>query len=148
MGGMTMGLKDKIQEDIKTAMKAKDAARLGVLRMVLAEIKNVQSQVNLREELPEAEVLKAVGSYQKKLTKSLEDYPAGPARDALLAEIKVVDEYLPKKASEAEIKAAVEKVVGGTADRNFGALMKLVMAELGGAADGKLVSQLIKDKIS
>jgi uncharacterized protein YqeY len=143
-----MGLKDKISEDIKTAMKAKDAQRLSVLRMVMAEIKNQQAQVNLREELPEDEVLKVVGSYQKKLTKSLDDYPAGDARNALLAEIKVVDEYLPKKASEAETRAAVDKVLSGTADRNFGALMKLVMAELHGQGDGRLVSQLIKEKIS
>lgn len=143
-----MGLKERIQEDIKTAMKSKDAARLSVLRMVMAEIKNRQAQVNLREELPEDEVLKVVASYQKKLTKSLEDYPAGDARNALLGEITVVEEYLPKKASEAETRAAVEKVLGATTDRNMGNVMKLVMAELNGAGDGRLVSQLIKEKIS
>jgi uncharacterized protein YqeY len=89
-----------------------------------------------------------VGSYQKKLTKSLDDYPAGDARNALLEEIKVVEEYLPQKASEAETRIAVDKVLAATADRNFGAIMKLVMAELQGNADGRLVSQLIKDKIS
>lgn len=143
-----MGLKDRIQEDIKTAMKSKDAPRLSVLRMVMAEIKNRQAQVNLREELPEDEVLKVVGAYQKKLTKSLEDYPDGDARNALLQEIKVVEEYLPKKASEAETRAAVDKVLASTTDRNMGAIMKLVMAELQGAGDGRLVSQLIKEKIS
>ncbi len=143
-----MGLKDRIQEDIKTAMKSKDAARLSVLRMVMADIKNRQAQVNLREELAEDEVLKVVSAYQKKLTKSLEEYPAGDARNALLGEIKVVEEYLPKKASEDETRAAVDKVLAATADRNMGSIMKLVMAELNGAGDGRLVSQLIKDKIS
>ena len=143
-----MGLKDKIQEDIKTAMKAKDAPRLSVLRMVMSEIKNKQSQVNLREELPEAEVLAVVGSYQKKLTKSLDDYPDGDAKNALLAEIKVVEEYLPKKASELDTKNAIERVLAGTADRNFGSVMKLVMAELQGNGDGRLVSQLLKEKLS
>jgi uncharacterized protein len=143
-----MGLKEKIQDDIKTAMKAKDAAKLSVLRMVMAEIKNQQAQVNLREELPEAEVLKVVGAYQKKLTKSLEDYPAGDARNALLGEIKIIDEYLPQKASEAETKAAVEKVLSASSDRNFGNLMKLVMAELKGQGDCKFVSSLLKEKIS
>lgn len=143
-----MGLKDRIQEDIKTAMKSKDAPRLSVLRMVMAEIKNRQAQVNLREELPEDEVLKVVSAYQKKLTKSLEDYPDGDARNALLQEIKVVEEYLPKKASEAETRAAVEKVLASTTDRNMGVIMKLVMAELQGAGDGRLISQLIKEKIS
>lgn len=142
-----MGLKDRIQEDIKTAMKAKDAARLSVLRMVMAEIKNQQAQVNLREELAEEEVLKVVGAYQKKLTKSLSDFPEGDARNALMGEIKIVDEYLPKKATEAETKAAVDKILASTSERNFGAVMKLVMAELHGNADGRLVSQLIKEKI-
>ena len=148
LAGGVMGLKDRIQEDIKTAMKSKDAARLSVLRMVMADIKNRQAQVNLREELAEDEVLKVVGAYQKKLTKSLEEYPAGDARNALLGEIKVVEEYLPKKASEEETRAAVDKVLAATADRNMGSIMKLVMAELNGAGDGRLVSQLIKDKIS
>jgi uncharacterized protein YqeY len=142
-----MGLKERIQEDIKTAMKAKDAARLSVLRMLMAEIKNQQAQVNLREELPEDVVLKVVGSYQKKLTKSLDDYPVGDARNALLSEIKVVDEYLPQKASEEQTRKAVDKVLASTADRNFGAVMKLVIAELQGQGDGKLVSSIIKEKM-
>lgn len=142
-----MGLKERIQEDIKTAMKAKDAARLSVLRMIMAEIKNQQAQVNLREELPEDVVLKVVGSYQKKLTKSLDDYPVGDARNALLSEIKVVDEYLPQKASEEQTRKAVDKVLASTADRNFGVVMKLVIAELQGQGDGKLVSSIIKEKM-
>ncbi len=143
-----MGLKDTIHKDIITAMKAKDVHRLSVLRMVMADIKNKQSQVNLREELPEADVLAVVGSYQKKLTKSLDDYPDGDAKNALLNEIKVVQEYLPQKASDADTKNAIEKVLGATTDRNFGSVMKLVMAELQGNGDGRLVSQLLKEKLS
>ena len=143
-----MGLKDRIQDDIKTAMKARDAIRLSVLRMVLADIKYQQAQVDLRAELPEDVVLKIVGAYQKKLTKSLDDYPDGDAKSALLGEIKIVDEYLPQKATEAQTKAAVTKILGSTADRNFGAVMKLVMAELGGLGDGRLVSQIIKEQMT
>jgi uncharacterized protein YqeY len=142
-----MGLKDKIQDDIKTAMKSKDAAKLSVLRMVLSEIKYAQAQVNLQTELPEPEVLKIVTGYQKKLTKSLDDYPVGDKRDVILSEIKIVESYLPAKATEAQTTAAVEKVLGATSDRNFGALMKLVMAELGEGGDGRLVSQILKSKI-
>ncbi len=143
-----MGLKDRIQDDIKTAMKARDAIRLSVLRMVLADIKYQQAQVDLRAELPEDVVLKIVGAYQKKLTKSLDDYPDGDAKSALLGEIKIVDEYLPQKATEAQTKAAVTKILGSTADRNFGAVMKLVMTELGGLGDGRLVSQIIKEQMT
>jgi uncharacterized protein YqeY len=143
-----MGLKDKIQEDIKTAMKAKDAVRLSVLRMVLSDIKYAQAQVNLQTELPEAEVLKVVAGYQKKLTKSLEDFPEGEKRTALVNEIRIVEEYLPTKIGEKETTAAVDKVLASTSDRNFGALMKLVMSSLGEGADGKLVSQILKQKTS
>lgn len=142
-----MGLKDKIQEDIKNAMRAKDASRLSVLRMVLSEIKYAQAAVNLQTELPEADVQKIVAGYQKKLTKSLDDYPAGEKREAIQGEIKIVDEYLPKKIGEAETSAAVAKVLAATTDRNFGALMKLVMAEIGEGGDGRLVSQLLKAKL-
>lgn len=143
-----MGLKDKIQEDIKTAMKAKDAVRLSVLRMVLSDIKYAQAQVNLQTELPEAEVLKVVAGYQKKLTKSLEDFPEGEKRTALVNEIRIVEEYLPAKIGEKETTAAVDQVLASTSDRNFGALMKLVMSSLGEGADGKLVSQILKQKTS
>jgi len=143
-----VGLKEQIQDDIKTAMKAKDSVKLSVLRMIMAEIKNQQAQVNLREELPEADVLKVVGSYQKKLMKSLQDYPEGDAKTALQTEINIVDAYLPKKASEAETRVAVDKILAGTSDKNFGSLMKLVMAELNGQGDGKLVSSILKEKLS
>ena len=142
-----MGLKDKIQEDIKTAMKARDAARLSVLRMVLSEIKYAQAQVNLQTDLPEDEVLRIVSSYQKKLTKSLDEFPDGPKKVEIQAEIRVVDEYLPKKAGEFETLAAIDKVLSSTSERNFGAVMKLVMAELGGSGEGRLVSQLLKPKL-
>ena len=64
-----------------------------------------------------------------------------------MGEIKIVDEYLPKKANADETNAAIAKVLTATTDRNFGAVMKLVMAELGGGGDGRLVSQLLKEKL-
>ncbi len=143
-----MGLKDQIQEDIKTAMKAKDAAKLSVLRMVLSEIKYAQAQVNLQTELPDAEVQKLVTGYHKKLTKSLDDYPDGDKKNVIIGEIKIVENYMPKRASEADVLKAVDKVLASTADRNFGSVMKLVMSEVGEGADGRLVSQLLKTKLS
>lgn len=143
-----MGLKDKIQEDIKTAMRAKDAARLSVLRMVLSDIKYGQAQVNLQQELPEDQVLKIVAGYHKKLLKSLDDYPEGEKKAAIQGEMKVVEEYLPQKIGAPETSAAIAKVLASTTDRNFGAVMKLVMAELGSGGDGRLVSQLLKEKLS
>ena len=61
--------------------------------------------------------------------------------------MKVVEDYLPKKAGEAETKAAIDQVLAGTEDRTFGPLMKEVLAKLGSGADGKLVSQLLKARL-
>ena len=142
-----MSLKERLNEDLKTAMKARDKDRTSVLRMMLSEVKYAQAAVNLREELGDDEVLKVVSTYHKRLSKSLGDYPEGERRVALQGEIKIVEDYLPKKAGEADVARAIDAVLAGTADRTFGPLMKEVLAKLGGAADGKLVSQLLKQRL-
>jgi len=145
-----MSLKNRINEDLKTAMKAKDKDRVSVLRMVLSEMKYAAAQVNVHQELSDEEVLKVISSYHKRLTKSLDDYPEGDQRAQIKHEISLVEGYLPKKASESEVIAAIEKVLAGiqgNSEKNFGSLMKAVMDVLGSAADGRIVSKLLKDKI-
>lgn len=143
-----MSLKDRINEDLKTAMKARDKDRTSVLRMLLSEVKYAQAAVNVHQDLPDDEVLKVITSYHKRLTKSLEDYPEGEKRDAIRSEMKIVDEFLPKKAGEDEVKKVVDQVLAGTADRTFGPLMKEVMNRLGQAGDGKVVSAVLKQKLA
>jgi len=143
-----MGLKDRISEDLKTAMKARNQQVTGVLRMILSEVKYAQAQTNAHTDLDEGSLEKVVSGYHKRLVKSLEEYPEGDARSKIADEIKVVEAYLPKRASAEDIGKAVDEVFGATTDRQFGALMKLVMAKLGGAADGKLVSEQIKKRLS
>ena len=143
-----MGLMQKIQDDVKTAMKAQDKVRTGVLRMVLSDLKYAKAENSMAEELPDADALKVVQGYLKKLEKSLADYPEGDARKAIQDEMAIVAEYVPKKASREDVEAAIAKVLGATADRNFGALMKLVTAELGAGADGKVISEVLKAKLA
>jgi len=143
-----MPLKQTISDDIKNAMRAQDKVRLTVLRMVLSELKYAQSSVNIHEEIDDEAALKVVAAYHKKLAKSLDDYPAGAARDAIVGEMTIVEEYLPKRASAEEVTKVVDDVLKGTDDRQFGSLMKLVLSKLGGAADGKLVSQILKEKLA
>ena len=142
-----MSLKERINEDLKTAMKARDKERTSVLRMLLSELKYAAAAVNVHQELPEDEVLKVISSYQKRLTKSLDDDPEGEKRDEIRGELKIVEDYLPKKAGPEEVGKAIDQVLAGTTDRTFGPLMKEVLAKLGGAADGKLVSQLLKQRL-
>ena len=142
-----MSLKERLTEDMKTAMKSRDKDRLSVIRMVLSEVKYAQAAVDIKKELPDDEVLKVVASYHKRLQKSLDEFPDEEKRAPIRAEIKVVEDYLPKKAGEPETQAAIEKVLAGTADRTFGPLMKEVLVQLGSGADGKLVSQLLKQRL-
>jgi len=143
-----VAIKDRITEDLKTAMKAKDKDRLSVLRMILSEIKYAQAAVNVHQDLPEADVLKVVATYQKRLTKSLDDYPEGEKRTQIQTEIAIVDDYLPKKVGPDEVKKAIDEVLLATSERAFGPLMKEVLARLGSGGDGKVVSQLLKDKLA
>ena len=143
-----MSLKERINEDLKKAMKARDKERTSVLRMLLSEIKYTQAAVNVHAELPEAEVLKVVGLYHKRMLKSLDDYPEGEKRDQIRSELGIVDEYLPKRASRAEVELVVDEVLRGTEDREFGPLMKQVLARLGTAADGKVVSEVLKPRLA
>ncbi len=142
-----MSLKAKISEDLKNAMKAKDKERLSVLRMLLSEIKYTQAAVNINAELSDDEVVKIISIYHKRLTKAMDDYPEGERRDAIRSELVIVDEYLPKKASEADVIKAIEATMKATDDRNFGTLMKAVMNSLGSGGDGKVVSALLKAKL-
>lgn len=142
-----MSLKERINEDLKTAMKSRDKDRTSVLRMILSEVKYAQAAVNIHQELPDDEVTKVVSTYFKRLEKSLSDYPEGERRTAIQSEMKIVEDYLPKKASADDTNKAIDQVLAGTADRTFGPLMKEVLARLGGGADGKLVSQLLKQRL-
>jgi uncharacterized protein YqeY len=142
-----VSLKDKINEDLKTAMKAKDKERTSVLRMILSEIKYAQAAVNAHAELPEDEAMKVVMAYHKRLAKSVDDFPEGERRDAIRSEIGIVEEYLPKRASAADVDRAIGDALAATTERNFGVLMKDVMVRLGAGADGKVVSQALKARL-
>jgi uncharacterized protein YqeY len=140
-------IKDKISEEIKTAMKAQNKDRLSVLRMMLSELKYAASQENVHAEMSDEADLKVVSSYHKKLAKSREEYPDEESKQRISKEILIVEEFMPKRASEEEIVKMVDTVLAGTSDRNFGALMREVVAKLGGSADGKLVSEILKKKL-
>jgi len=143
-----VSLKNRVMDDLKTAMKAQDKLRMSVIRMVLSEIKYAQAAENIKEELSDEAIAKVVGAYQKRLVKSRDEYP-DPAKVAQIdAEIKIVEEYLPKRAGTDDVKAAIQEILNSTPERNFGLLMKQVMAKLGAAADGKVVSQLLKESLS
>lgn len=143
----TIGLKAKLSKDLITAMKARDQQTVSVLRMILSEVKYAQSAINIHQELEDAAVLKVVASYQKKLLKAVDEFPDPVKKAEIHKEVAVVDRYLPKKSGPEETIAAIDAVFGATTDRTFGVVMKQVLAILGGRADGKLVSELLKKRL-
>ena len=148
-----MSLKDTIISDLTAAMKAKHANKVSTLRMVKANLMN--RQIEKGGELTDDEVQKALQSLVKQRRDSIEQYSKA-GRDELAAkeaaEIAVIEAYLPQAASPEEIEAVVAEAVaesGATSMKEMGVVMKAAMAKLQGkSADGKLVSEAVKAKLS
>ena len=147
-----MSLKDKIISDLTTAMKAKDAIRLSVLRMVKANIMN--RQIEKGADLTDEEITKALQSLVKQRKDSIDQYEkAGRAElaEKEQTELVVLEEYLPQAASKEEIEQAVTDAIsetGASSIKEMGAVMKAAQAKLAGkAADGRLVSETVKAKL-
>ena len=143
-----MSLYKQIQDEIKACMKAGEKQKLSVLRMVLTEMKYEQAKTDISKDLDDKGCIKVMESYYKKLSKSTHEYPDGEHKDNILAEMKILFPYLPKKASPEETQSAIDEVISANAgEKNFGVLMKQVLSKLGAQADGKLVSQLLKQSL-
>src|ERR1700758_4870534 len=147
----TMSLIDQIQKDLVAAMKAKDEARLSCLRMVKTAL--TLRQTEKMGPLDDKESQQVLATLIKQRKDSVEQFTKGGRQemaDKEAAEIKVIESYLPKAASEEEIVAGVRVVIGELGSpsmKDMGAVMKNVMARFSGAGirvDGKQVSEVVK----
>jgi uncharacterized protein len=148
-----MSLKDQIINDMTAAMKAQDAGRTSTLRMVKAAIMNREKDGG--GAVTDEDVLKLLRSQVKQRRDSVEQYQkAGRPElaDKEIAEIAVIETYLPQAASEAEIEQAVSEAIaetGASSMKDMGAVMKAVMPKLAGKnADGRTVSDTVKKKLA
>ena len=148
-----MNLKEQILADLTVAMKAKDAARTSTLRMLKAAI--VNRQIEKGGELDEEELMKLLRTQAKQRRDSVEQYEKGGRQDLVdkeIAEIAVIEGYLPQAASPAEIDEAVAAAIaetGAASMKEMGAVMKAVMPRLAGKnADGRAVSETVKRKLT
>ena len=148
-----MNLKEQIVADMTVAMKAKDAMRTSTLRMLKAAI--VNRQIEKGGELDEEELMKLLRTQVKQRRDSVEQYEKGGRQDLVdkeKAEIAVIEGYLPRAASQAEIDQAVAAAIaetGATSVKEMGAVMKAVMPRLAGKnADGRAVSETVKKKLT
>ena len=147
-----MSLKAQITEDMKTAMRAKDTARLGTIRLLQAAMK--QKEVDERVELDDAAIVAIVDKLIKQRKDSVAAYEAANRTDLAdveKAEMEVLKVYLPERMSEAEITAAVQAIVaevGATGPGDMGKVMGKVKSTLAGKADMGLVSAAVKATLS
>ncbi|QTX21530.1 GatB/YqeY domain-containing protein [Comamonas aquatica] len=147
-----MSLKAQITEDMKTAMRAKDSARLGTIRLLQAAMK--QKEVDERIELDDAAVIAIVDKLIKQRKDSIAAFEAANRADLAdveKAELEVLKVYLPERMDEAEITAAVQAIVaelGASGPGDMGKVMGAVKAQLAGKADMGLVSAAVKAALS
>jgi len=147
-----MGLKEKITEDMKAAMRAKDAQRLGAIRLLTAAIK--QKEVDERIELDDAQVQTIIDKMIKQRRDSISQFEAGGRQDladAEKSELAVLSEYMPAALSEAYflsyVGAAVEST-GAAGPQDMGKVMAVLKPKLAGRADMTAVSALVKSALA
>jgi uncharacterized protein YqeY len=147
-------LEDRLNEDMKAALKGGDQARLSTLRMLRSQILIEKKREVSITTLPDADAIRAFQSYAKKLKDSIAEYQKlGKAEDVarISGELKVVEEYLPATLSEAESRDMVRSVIselGATSMKDMGRVMKEVQARAQGRGDGKLLSDLVRGSLS
>jgi hypothetical protein len=144
-------LKQRIQEDMKTAMKAGEKVRLGVIRLILAAIK--QREVDERIELDDTQVLAVLDKMVKQRRDSVTQYSAAGREDLAEVErfeIEVCQEYLPKPLSEGEIATLIDEAIaatGATGMKEMSKVMAQIRPQAQGRADMGAVSALIKKRL-
>ncbi len=148
-----MGLVERIQQDLTSAMKTKDELRLSVLRMVKTALKN--KQVEKMATLEDAEAVQVLSTLIKQRRDSIEQFTRGGRADLAekeQKEIAIIEQYLPARTSDADMDAAIAAAIaetGAKSPKDMGAVMKNVMARLKGQlVDGKAVSERVKAKLS
>ena len=148
-----MALKERLLEDIKTAMKAKQPERLEVLRFLNSAIKN--REIELRPNpVTDAEVMSVIQKLTKQRIDSIEQFRAANREDLASkeeSELTILKEYLPTPLSESDLKKLVQDTItetGATSIKDMGKVMKIAAEKAQGRADNKLLSQYIKEKLS
>jgi uncharacterized protein YqeY len=150
-----MSIRERLESDVKQAMKSREATRLQCLRMLKSKIQ--EREVALRADkgrdhkLGDQEVQQVIASYAKQRRDSIEGYEKGGRQDLVAAEraeLEIVEQYLPKQLSEDEVKDIVKAAIAetGVGDvKQIGSLMRVVMPRVKGVADGKLVQRLARE---
>lgn len=147
-------LEERLNEDMKAALKGGDQARLSTLRMLRSEILLEKKKDISITTLPDPDAIRSFQAYAKKLRDSIAEYKKlGKTEDVkkIQSELKIVEEYMPAMLSEADSRELVRAVIselGATSMKDMGRVMKEVQTRAQGRGDGKLLSDLVRTSLS
>lgn len=148
-----MGLSERISEDLKSAMKSGDKLRLETLRMVRAQILEFEKS-GVNRAMNEDDAMKILLSAVKKRKEAIELYEKAGRMELAekeSKEIAIIQDYLPKQMTKDEAEVIIGKIVaevGATSSKDIGKVMPAVMKELKGKIDGKIINEIVKQKLS
>ena len=143
-------MKNRLNDDLKSAMKSKDTLRLSVIRLVKKYVQELETSVGHNGEATDAEIMKIIIKLVKQGKDAAEQYKSAGRNelyDEEMLQVAVLEEYLPKQMSEDEISVEIDKVMSETGSTNMGVLMKELNSRLAGRADGKTISRILKTKL-
>lgn len=138
-----MSVTQKIMEDMKAAMRARETTKLSAIRLLLSEVKNAEID---HGELNEEGFQKVVAKLAKQIRESADEFAKAGREETAASEsekLKVIEAYLPAQLSDEELKSIIEAVKANSPDASMGQLMGAVMAKVKGRADGNRVKQLL-----
>jgi uncharacterized protein YqeY len=147
-----MSLEERLVEEMKQALKSNDKLRLSTIRMIRSALKN--KEIELRKKLEDEEVVKVIQVMVRKGEESVEQFQIGGRMDLVekeKKEIEILKSFLPQPFSQEEILKIIDQSIQETQAsslKDIGKVMKSVMPKIGGKADGKLINQLVKEKLS
>lgn len=144
-------LKERLTEDMKSAMKSKEKERLSVIRMTRAAIKNVE--IDKRKDLDDQEVLQVLSKEVKQRRDSIQEYEKAGKEDTvkqLEREIAILQEYLPEQLSQEELEEITDEIiaeVGASTMADMGKVMGAIMPKIRGRADGSQINKIVKERL-
>jgi uncharacterized protein YqeY len=147
-----MSLEERLVEEMKQAMKSNDKLRLSTIRMIRSALKN--KEIEVRKKLEDEEIAKVIQVMVRKGEESVEQFQAGGRMDLVekeKSEIDILKSFLPQPLSQEEILKIIDQTIQETqasSPKDIGKVMKSVIPKIGGKADGKLINQLVKERLS
>jgi len=147
-----MQLRERLQTEMKEAMKSRDALRLSTIRMVISSVKN--RDIELRRELGDAEITETIVTLCKQRRESIRLFKEAGRQELVdkeEAELALLMSFLPQQLTREELESLVDKVIletSATSGKEMGKVMKALTPLVSGRADGKLVSEVVKEKLA